>query len=395
MATGGGLATGGGSTSAGGGSAGGGGAVAPTPQELRALSAGTDFTCAVLADKTAKCWGAGGSGQLGNGQMTRRARPVAVTGLTGAVAISAGYAHACAAKDDGTAVCWGNDDYGQLGNGVTGTSSAVPVVVSGLSGVVAVHAGVNSSCAVLGDGTVSCWGKGIDLGDANLLTNSNVPRAVPGLTQVAQLSMANSVNNAELHVCGVRSDHTAFCWGGGLEGQLGQGDGSTKYDDQRVPTPVVGLTDVLQITAGGTHACARRTAGLSCWGFGQEVGNGSPSRVTSPVTITTTEPVTMVEAGGDFSLAVTASGAMLAWGFNGRGQCGTGLTSFPAATPVNLMPVPSLLAGATLLAAGDEHSCAYVASTKVTWCWGDDASGELGFDLTDDTRTDFPDFVRW
>ena len=118
----------------------------------------------------------------------------------------------------------------------------------------------------------------------------NVPREVPGLSNVVQLSMANSStsNLTEVHVCGVRMDGSAFCWGSGLEGQLGQSDvSSERYNDQKVPTPVFGITDAIQITAGGTHACARRTSGLSCWGFGQQVGNGSGDRVTTPVSITT------------------------------------------------------------------------------------------------------------
>lgn len=369
----------------------------PTTQALLSLSSGTDFSCAVLTDKSIKCWGAGGSGRLGNASNTEQRRPVSVMGITTAASVSCGYHHTCALLDDTTVRCWGNNDYGQLGNGITGTNSNVPVTVMGLSNVRSIHAGVNSTCALLMDGTVSCWGKGIELGDATLLVNSNVPRAVPNLMGVAQLSVASTPGNAEVHVCGVRTDNTAFCWGSGLEGQLGQSDvSSVQYNDQRVPTPVFGITDAIQISAGGTHACARRTSGLSCWGFGQQVGNGATSRVVIPAMVTTPMAVTNVEAGGDFTIATAASGAMFSWGYNGRGQCGDNLMTFPPATPVNLTPVIAVVQNATILAAGDQHACAYVGTTQVTWCWGDNSSGALAWEIDNgETRTAVPGFVRW
>jgi alpha-tubulin suppressor-like RCC1 family protein len=106
--------------------------------------------------------------------------------------------------------------------------------------------------------------------------------------------------------------------------------------------------------------------------------------------------VNNVEAGGDFTIATSAAGAMFSWGYNGRGQCGDNLMTFPPSTPVNLTPVMAVVQNATLLAAGDQHACAYVASTQVTWCWGDNGSSQLGFDIGNGvTRTAVPDFVRW
>jgi alpha-tubulin suppressor-like RCC1 family protein len=83
---------------------------------------------------------------------------VQVVGISGAVDISAGWRHACARLGDGTVRCWGQNANGQLGNGTT-TQSTVPVQVSGITGAVAVTAGWwHHSCALLGDGTVRCWG---------------------------------------------------------------------------------------------------------------------------------------------------------------------------------------------------------------------------------------------
>ena len=120
----------------------------------------------MLGDGTARCWGNNWFGQLGDGTTTERHTPVAVSGLSNAVAIAAGNYHTCAVLGDGTARCWGRNDYGQLGDGTT-TERHTPVAVSGLTNAVAVSAGGDHTCAVLSDGTARCWGDNSDgqLGD--------------------------------------------------------------------------------------------------------------------------------------------------------------------------------------------------------------------------------------
>src|SRR6266851_2418171 len=123
-----------------------------------AVSGGGSHSLALLGDGTVRAWGSNGSGQLGDGTTTGpetcvEARPcsrtpVAVSGLSGVVAISAGGSHSLALLSNGTVRAWGNNGSGQLGNGTT-TTSDVPVVVSGLSAVVAVSAGGEHSLALL------------------------------------------------------------------------------------------------------------------------------------------------------------------------------------------------------------------------------------------------------
>ena len=68
---------------------------------------------------------------MGNGTNTDSTVPVSVTGLTGAIAISAGVGHTCALISGGSVQCWGYNSYGELGNGTIDNSN-VPVSVSGL-----------------------------------------------------------------------------------------------------------------------------------------------------------------------------------------------------------------------------------------------------------------------
>ncbi len=68
-----------------------------------AIAAGCSYhTCAITAAGGAKCWGAGTSGQLGNGQAVSRAMPTDVSGLsTGVTAIATGHEHTCALTTTG------------------------------------------------------------------------------------------------------------------------------------------------------------------------------------------------------------------------------------------------------------------------------------------------------
>ncbi|MCZ6472456.1 MAG: hypothetical protein O6934_03370 [SAR324 cluster bacterium] len=89
------------------------------------ISAGSEFTCALLPGGGVRCWGDDTFGQLGYGD-TNRAAPVqsppkeALVPLGGmAVQISAGEDHACALLSGGKLRCWGDSTFGQLGYGNT------------------------------------------------------------------------------------------------------------------------------------------------------------------------------------------------------------------------------------------------------------------------------------
>jgi alpha-tubulin suppressor-like RCC1 family protein len=93
--------------------------------------------------------------------------------------------------------------------------------------------------------------------------------------------------------------------------------------------------------------------------------------------------ITAIAAGGFHSLALTSTGAVLAWGRNVSGQLGNGTTT-DSNTPVAVSaPATS---GITAIAAGDGHSLA-VTSTGAVLAWGFNADGELGNGTTTDSNT--------
>jgi hypothetical protein len=236
------------------------------------LSSGFGHTCAVLRDGSVRCWGFNGASQLGDGTTTNRNTPTAVSGLSGAISVSAsagsgsaGGFYTCALISDGSAKCWGDNGAGQLGDGTTSLRST-PVPVLGLSGAVAISAGGNHACALLADGSARCWGSNSQgqLGDG---TNTSHSTPVP----VSGLSGAVSISAGQSHTCALLSDGSVRCWGFNGMGQLGDGDTTP----QSTPTAVTGLSGAVSLSAGGDRTCTVLSDGsIRCWGSGR-LGDGS------------------------------------------------------------------------------------------------------------------------
>src|SRR4029077_10868440 len=99
---------------------------------VKAISAGASHSLALLANGTVMAWGDNESGQLGVGSAVEDSEvPVAVKGLSGVKAISAGANYSLALLTNGKAMAWGENESGQLGDGSTNSRNA-PVAVKNL-----------------------------------------------------------------------------------------------------------------------------------------------------------------------------------------------------------------------------------------------------------------------
>jgi len=342
---------------------------------VRHLAGGGRFTCAALEGGAVRCWGEGGSGQLGDRGTATRTSPVAVMGLADVAQVSAGYEHACARKTDGTVWCWGAGSNGRLGNGAS-VDSPAPVQVTGITNAVTVSAGYYHSCAVTADGRALCWGRGSDIGTGSI-SSSNTPVAVMGVAGAVDVAAGRSTSAGNSPTsCAVVAGGAVRCWGDGGEGQLGNGT----RDSSLAPVAVTGITNARSVVVGAVHACALLTDGtVSCWGEGSAgaVGPNGQDFTTTPVTVTGIAGAQSLVAGDGFTCALLTGGTLQCWGRGPSGELGRG--AIPA-VGADRSPAPAPvvgLSGVTLLAAGAQHVCVF-AMDGATRCWGSDFAGQLG-----------------
>lgn len=282
------------------------------------LEAGDDHTCAVLTDRTLRCWGANGDGQLGAGGPDERGPVQPAVSTT--TRVTAAGRHTCALLESGQVDCWGSNERGQLGDGTT-TGRAAPRPVPGITTATSVNSGARTTCATLDDGTVRCWG-GIPRDDtANWLTPTELPAlrgttstlwsAVPDLdgacaivglavrcttdgstaTDIRRgLGSAASppvISSEAHHRCLVTPERKLECWGANSAGQLGNGT----TDPATVPIPVRGLPDgtVDGFDVGTSHTCAVISTStgqqVRCWGSNSrgQLGDGTTDAASTPV----------------------------------------------------------------------------------------------------------------
>jgi alpha-tubulin suppressor-like RCC1 family protein len=301
-----------------------------------ALTAGFNFTCALLVDGTAYCWGLNNEGQLGLGSVTSPGEGT-VPG-TGFTSLATGEYHACALVNGGL-LCWGSSSFGQLGRGDTTPYRAPEPVPAIMSGARDVRAGASFTCALLVDGGVDCWG-----------LNSSL--------QVG--SDAGGVCDDAGHVCVL------------------------------TPTPVSGLEGVdggaVQLCAGANHACATMADSTArCWGDNgfKEVGAGTNASTSLAVPVLASDPmapdasnspltrVAAVYCGDVFTCAQLTVGGFMCWGTNTDGEMGPGAQGGPLA-----VPIPDL-AQVAQLALGDRYSCG-IFKDGHTACWGYNGESQAG-----------------
>jgi alpha-tubulin suppressor-like RCC1 family protein len=344
---------------------------APGAVHAKAVTTGFVHSCALTLKGAVRCWGYNGDGELGNNTTADSAVPLQVYGLSkGVKAISAGAYFTCALTTKGAVLCWGSNSYGQLGDNTT-TNAVKPVAVYGLNkGVKSISAGNFFACAVLSKGAVKCWGANTygQLGDGTT-TNSAKPVAVAGLTKAVL-----AVGGGGYHSCAVTSKRAVKCWGYNAEGELGD---NTKVNSS-TPVAVYGLSKgVKAVVAGSYDTCALTTkGGVKCWGYNGdgELGDGTTTGSTKPVAaFGLSKKVKAIAYGDIHGCAVTTSGQVKCWGYNGYGALGDNTTT----TSNKPVGVYDLGAKAKAVAGGGYHSCALTTKGLVK-CWGFNAYGELG-----------------
>ncbi|MEX2237400.1 MAG: hypothetical protein WEB00_07695 [Dehalococcoidia bacterium] len=155
---------------------------------VTAVSAGEYHAMALLADRTVKAWADDTYGQLGNSVDTydHAPTPVKVKNLTGVKAISAGTIFSLALLTNGEAKAWGSDYSGELGNSVENECCTdkfpLPVDVKDLTGITSIVAANGTSFASLGSSARSWGSDGFGkLGNGSPIEDKPVPVRIKSL----------------------------------------------------------------------------------------------------------------------------------------------------------------------------------------------------------------------
>jgi alpha-tubulin suppressor-like RCC1 family protein len=235
------------------------------------LALGGFFGCALTSDGGVSCWGDDSENELGRAldagsfdpTPTRVALPSAAT------AVATGKYHACVVLQDHAVACWGSADHGEIGQVFDG-GVALPQPVPGVEAT-QITAGEVSTCAVTTAGAIVCWGSnqagqlGRGDADAAVVDPQAQPVALPPLASGATaLQIASAVGST----CALLSDRTVWCWGDNAYGELGTGSAVPGFSAR--PAPVTGLANVVQIAAGpgAWTVCALLQDGsVRCWGL--------------------------------------------------------------------------------------------------------------------------------
>ena len=215
---------------------------------VTAISVGPTHSCAIK-NGGVWCWGSNTDGQLGNGTKIASQAPAPVTGLaSGVTAIGTGEDDSCAIQN-GAVWCWGDNEFGQLGTGNnTGPEtcssnisshacSLSPVKLPTLAnGVTAIGVGEYHTCA-LKDGGAWCWGgnDGGANGNGTTAGFTSPPVSVPGLT-----SGLSAISAGHDQTCALQNAYPygVTCWGSNSSGQQGNnGDPNVPHG----PAAVQGL----------------------------------------------------------------------------------------------------------------------------------------------------------
>ncbi|MEL6759699.1 MAG: hypothetical protein AAFP04_04780 [Myxococcota bacterium] len=286
-----------------------------------------------------------------------------VKGVDKAVAVSVAHNFACALLGEGSVTCWGSNLDWQLG--VSNEGLRGPQLVPGISDAVSVHTGGYFACARHSNGRLSCWGSNArsELARDPVRVEKGAPAHIPELRGVLQ------VRTGAAHVCALLRKGEVHCWGDNTGCQLGRGRW-----DRSDPSEVIELNDVTSIIARNNYSCAQDRSGQNwCWGDAPSVLDNSPfawswsGHFNNRPRRVARLPESADERPASHHCELEG----------GRVRC-TGANDFGQIGGSPEVPLPRR---ATQVAVGMHHSCALLDNGRV-WCWGSNANGQVGDGLS-------------
>ena len=337
------------------------------------ISGGGNYGLALKSDNgSAWAWGNNSIGQLGDNTGANRSSPVSVVGAHSFSKISTGSSNSYALKSDGSVWAWGTRLSGAIGNNESDLVAS-PVSVVGAHSFNAISGGTSFSLALKSnDGSIWTWGLGNNgqLGD-NTIANKSSPVSVVGAHSFSAIS-AGSQSAFSLAL--KSNDGSTWAWGLGGGGRLGDNTVANKSS----PVSVVGAHSFNIIVAGTSHSLAVKSSDGSAWawGFGTsgQLGDNTILSKSSPISVVGAHSFSSISAGNTFLVALKGNdGSIWAWGLASSGQLGDN-TITNRSSPVSVVGAHSF----SSISAGIAHNLALKGNDGSAWAWGNGGSGRLG-----------------
>ena len=374
----------------------------------RTISLSYNHSCGIRQDRTLRCWGDNSNGQLGNGSTESSELPV----VPGAdpqqqwLAVSAGGNFSCAIKQlqdgvGGPLYCWGRRD---VRIDFVATETTSPTLIGAESDRwTSVAVGATYVCGIKSDKRLWCWGSNI----FGAVTDGALSQgSYHGPVQVgdgAWLSVEVSAarlcgrrlgadgNSVELvcwgswnwgenapapfvsvhadaswrqlsvgydHACAIREDHSLWCWGSTLYGQVGAG----RLGYQPLPTKV-SHTHPWSTLSGRCAIDSNKK--LYCWAFPYP---------NQPTQIDASDWIAVSSADGT-RCGIRSDRSMWCWGNNSKGSLGVG-------PGVQFNEIPQRVTATAddqwvAVVTSGSHTCA-LQQDQSLWCWGENGDGQVG-----------------
>ncbi|OJY21058.1 MAG: hypothetical protein BGO98_13870 [Myxococcales bacterium 68-20] len=331
------------------------------------LVAGGDHFCARMSDSTVRCWGEDIWGQLGRGAPDGENRPDAgdagaippVVGLSNVTQISAAARTTCALLADGSVHCWGSNAWGELGleesPGVADEDrhpTPAPVALGGESAT-RVDVGTWSACASLTTGKLACWGDDYYLKlarpDGGGPGEDNVPVILgPGIAAIDTAAFAKTYGSTRTTLA-LTTTGDVFSWGA-IAGDDGLVSGriSSRSPDLEPQR----IEELAKVTSLAVSPILWREPNAKASAGDRPIGQSAPHAHACAI----------------------ANGEVYCWGHSFTGALCNGLPDkkqTPAHAPVFAKAWPQQIT------VGHETTCIRMTDGTVQCC-GEDTNGALG-----------------
>ncbi|MBI2982013.1 MAG: hypothetical protein HYY44_06970, partial [Deltaproteobacteria bacterium] len=328
-------------------------------------------------------WGRNDEGQVGDGLISHKKRPVQISSAGWAM-IAAGGKASLAVKADGTLWGWGDNSQSQL----TTIISKVPKQIGVDQDWVEVSLGLNHAAGirlVAGQRQLFVWGKN-DAKQLGLPAPNGNKQVVKQPTQVPDISGTQwmKVFAGNRFTLAITGDGRLFAWGNNEHGQLGLGSG-TVGTNVATPMQVGGATNWASVAPGGGHVVVLNSGKeLFTWGDNThgQLGTGTTGGIVdSPPASPLLSNVKSITASWNSSFAVKGDNTVLSWGSNFKSALGRSTTGDDANPTLIAATAGGVSVVGNLITAGPFHPLVIDTTDQTKgriFGWGDNSFGQLG-----------------